>query len=297
MIVNTRLLISLLLGFLLTASISGSITINKERAPLGTTEAVFTRQIVKRTIPPQSPIISLGSNNNAALFLNAALANLNYLPVSFSFNYTAAGKTLDQRWALAATFSQPIDGKFNWKYPDLEGFLAHDWSPNTFSVVTEGALITYQQHKELVVDGIAGPQVFAALKRDLLANKTNPNNYLYVTVEQQQPESLTVWRNGKKIFVSPANTGIASAPTANGTWPIYLRYKTQTMQGITPSGEHYSDPGVPNVSYFHGGDAIHGFWRTAYGSPQSLGCVELPVKNAESVYNLVTLGTLVTVRK
>jgi lipoprotein-anchoring transpeptidase ErfK/SrfK len=49
------------------------------------------------------------------------------------------------------------------------------------------------------------------------------------------------------------------------------------------------------VSYFHGGDALHGFIRPSYGRPQSLGCVELPPAHAEVVYPYTPIGTLVTV--
>ena len=67
------------------------------------------------------------------------------------------------------------------------------------------------------------------------------------------------------------------------------------MRGTNPDGSHYADPGVPWVSYFHGGDALHGFIRPGYGYPQSLGCVEMPPANAEVVYPYTPLGTLVTV--
>ena len=67
------------------------------------------------------------------------------------------------------------------------------------------------------------------------------------------------------------------------------------MRGTNPDGSHYSDPGVPWVSYFNGGDAIHGFNRASYGSAQSLGCVELPPAEAEKVFPYTPIGTLVTV--
>ena len=38
------------------------------------------------------------------------------------------------------------------------------------------------------------------------------------------------------------------------------------MAGTNPDGSHYDDPGVPWVSYFHGGDALHGFIRASYGT-------------------------------
>ena len=53
--------------------------------------------------------------------------------------------------------------------------------------------------------------------------------------------------------------------------------------GHEPRRQHYSDAGIKWISYFHAGEAIHGFDRTSYGSPQSLGCVELPVSEAARV--------------
>jgi lipoprotein-anchoring transpeptidase ErfK/SrfK len=91
------------------------------------------------------------------------------------------------------------------------------------------------------------------------------------------------------------NTGVASVATESGTWPVYSRFTVTTMKGTNPNGTKYSDPGIPWVSYFHGGDALHGFIRSSYGFPQSDGCVEMPIAHAAIVFPLTPLGTLVTV--
>ena len=52
------------------------------------------------------------------------------------------------------------------------------------------------------------------------------------------------------------------------------------MSGTNPDGSHYNDPGIKWVSYFNGGDALHAFDRASFGTPQSLGCVELPLAAA-----------------
>jgi hypothetical protein len=67
------------------------------------------------------------------------------------------------------------------------------------------------------------------------------------------------------------------------------------MTGTNPNGTKYNDPGVPWVNYFNGGDAVHGFIRSSYGFPQSLGCVEAPVSTAAQIFPFVQVGTLVTV--
>ncbi|HEX4245085.1 MAG TPA: L,D-transpeptidase, partial [Acidimicrobiales bacterium] len=119
--------------------------------------------------------------------------------------------------------------------------------------------------------------------------------YNYVYVSQVVPQTTTVYSNGAAVYTTPSNTGVAAAPTASGTFPVYIRYTTTTMSGTNPDGSKYVDPGIPWVSYFNGGDALHGFDRSSYGTPQSVGCVEMPPANAAIVYPLTPIGTLVTV--
>ena len=89
---------------------------------------------------------------------------------------------------------------------------------------------------------------------------------------------------------------MAGAPTASGTFPVYLRYKVTTMSGTNPDGSKYVDPGIPWGQPLNGGDALHGFrLRGSYGYPQSDGCVEMPPANVALVYPLTPIGTLVTV--
>ena len=75
---------------------------------------------------------------------------------------------------------------------------------------------------------------------------------------------------------------------------MFERLRSQTMQGTNPDGSHYADF-VQWVAYFNGGDAVHYMPRASYGSPQSLGCIELPYAAAEQAWGYLTYGTLVTV--
>jgi lipoprotein-anchoring transpeptidase ErfK/SrfK len=128
------------------------------------------------------------------------------------------------------------------------------------------------------------------------SGKGDANPWNYVLVSQSLPESATVYSNGAAVYSTPVNTGVAGAPTANGTFPVYARYTVTTMSGTNPDGSHYVDPGIQWVSYFNGGDALHGFVRGSYGFPQSDGCVEMPIAHAAVVFPLTPLGTLVTVQ-
>jgi lipoprotein-anchoring transpeptidase ErfK/SrfK len=96
------------------------------------------------------------------------------------------------------------------------------------------------------------------------------------------------------VLTSPTNTGIAADPTQNGTFPIYLRFVENYMNGTNPDGSRYHDL-VHWINYFNGGDAVHGFLRASYGARQSLGCAELPLATAKVAFAHLTIGDLVTV--
>jgi peptidoglycan hydrolase-like protein with peptidoglycan-binding domain len=164
------------------------------------------------------------------------------------------------------------------------------------NIVTKGAIMRFEDVHGMKTDGEAGPAVWTALLADASAGKVDPDPYTYVLVSQALPQSLELYSNGQPVYSSRVNTGVTGAETANGTFPVFLRYKVTTMSGTNPDGTKYSDPGIPWVSYFNGGDALHGFIRSSYGYPQSDGCVEMPFANAAIVWPQTPIGTLVTVQ-
>lgn len=190
---------------------------------------------------------------------------------------------------------QALAGSFSWRFKNIPPSLASLWKAGQPNVITTGAVMTFESSVGLAVDGQAGPLVWAALLKAAAAHALYRAPYDYVYVSTGSPEYVTVWRDGVNVFTTLANTGIPQSPTQVGTWPVYLRYRTTTMSGTNPNGTHYSDPGIPWVSYFNGGDALHGFIRAQYGFPQSLGCVEMPFASAQVVWPYTPLGTLVTI--
>ncbi len=127
----------------------------------------------------------------------------------------------------------------------------------------------------------------------MLKRQRSDFGYTFVMVSEGSPESIHVWHDGKVVVHGLVNTGISAAPTAIGTYAVYLRYEVTTMSGLNPDGTAYHDPGIPWVSYFNGGDALHGFIRSSYGFPQSLGCVEMPFDEAHQVWPYTPIGTIV----
>ncbi|HEV3213688.1 MAG TPA: L,D-transpeptidase [Acidimicrobiales bacterium] len=219
------------------------------------------------------------------LRLNQVLAELGYLPLRF----VPTGPVHPASAAVQR-------GTFTWRWPSVPVGLSSLWQPGAFTVMTRGALMSFENDHNFVTDGVASPQVWDALLRAVAKHDTNKNSYGYVDVNTAIPQTLTLYVNLRPIYHTLVNTGISSRPTALGTYPVYVRYLTTTMSGTNPDGSHYSDPGIPWVSYFNGGDALHGFIRGSYGWPQSLGCVEMPFANAHTVFPYTPIGTLVTVR-
>ncbi len=233
-----------------------------------------------------STTVPFNVQTGSVLRLQQLLAELGYLPLTFT--PAAPLTSLSQE----ANVQQ---GTFGWRWPNQPASLTSLWTPGQMNVITKGAIMDFEDQNGLKTDGQPGPTVWTALLADAAGGRSDANPYRYVYVSESQPESVTVYQSGSVVYQSVANTGIAAAPTDQGTYPVYLRYTSTTMSGTNPDGSHYSDPGVPWVSYFNGGDALHGFVRSTYGWPQSLGCVEMPISNAAVVYPYTPIGTLVTV--
>jgi len=220
------------------------------------------------------------------------LARLGYLPLHWKPLLTDAKVTLAQAW------QSPPRGTWTWRQqPEMLRTL---WaSPGIDTVVTRGALMTFQRVSGLVPTGSVNLATERALDSAWLRRQRDPHGYNYALVDEylgsNHPETITLWHNGKVVLKSLCNTGIQQTQTPLGTYPVYLRYYSQTMSGTTPWGTYYNDPGVPYVNYIDGGVAVHGFPRAAYGFPQSLGCIELPIPNAAIAWLYLHIGTLVTV--
>ena len=189
-----------------------------------------------------------------------------------------------------------VKGVFKWRFGALPTAFRSQWSVGTYNVILRGALMRFQSINSLPTTGDTDLVTWQRLLTAATKHLVNPTTYNVVSVLKSSPEYLHLYANGRIVFSTLVNTGISVMPTASGTYPVYLRYTSQTMSGTNPNGTHYSDPGIPWVSYFNGGDALHGFSRASYGWPQSLGCVEMPFAQANILWPHTPIGTMVTVQ-
>jgi hypothetical protein len=209
---------------------------------------------------------------NTILGQEEVLSGLNYSPLSWS----------------------PLGFQWRWSPPTT---LAAIWSPGQNDAIARGEIMAFESIVGLPIDGsISNAEVSALQVAASNPNGpySNPNGFSYGLATEIDPETLTIWHNGGVVETSPSNTGGAGTATAQGSFPVYLRYRNQIMRGTNPNGTTYADP-VQFVAYFNGGDAIHYFPRAAYGIPQSLGCVELPLAAAAIVWPYMSIGSIVTV--
>jgi peptidoglycan hydrolase-like protein with peptidoglycan-binding domain len=219
--------------------------------------------------------------------LQQLLARLDYLPLSF----TPSGKATAPKDA-----AQVQAGSFAWKWSTLPTELTSLWTQGSVDSITKAAVESFQSQNGLPVDGDAGPAVWTALLHDVAVGKVASTPYIYVLVSKVIPETLTLYNNGTPQYSHIlVNTGTRGADTVDGTFAVFEHVRFSEMKGTNPDGSKYDDPNVPYASYFNGGDALHGFIRSSYGSPQSNGCVEMAYVNAALVWPLTPIGTLVTV--
>jgi len=244
--------------------------------------------------PRPTSVVTWTAPAASELRLEELLALLRYLPLRWTADDADAPRTVAGQLEAAL---DPPRGRFTWRYPNVPPELVHLWQPGQYNVIVRGAIMAFQNEHHLTVDGFAGHDVWQALIADVLAARPRGGEYSYVFVHASVPQSLNLWHGGRVILTSPGNTGVPAAPTQLGTFPVFEHIPVGTMSGTNPDGSHYHDPGIRYISYFNHGEGIHAFNRASFGTPQSLGCVELPLAAAAKVWPYTPIGTLVTVER
>lgn len=234
----------------------------------------------------RSPDLTWTTPPGLSVRLQEWLAQLGYLPVTWT-----PASAPSPTWA---SVYDPPAGSFSWAYPNVPVPLQRLWDPGNWNVMVQGAMMHFEHHMNL--PQTIGPTraVWVALRAAVRDDDAVNTGYSYAYVSETEPEQLWLWKDGSVLVHTLANTGIPATPTSLGTYPVYQKLPFQIMRGTNPNGAPYADP-VHWINYFWGSEAVHGFVRAAYGFPQSLGCVELPLDVAETVYNNLPYGSLVTV--
>jgi Bacterial Ig-like domain/L,D-transpeptidase catalytic domain len=326
----------------LSPAVPGSWTISGATATFTPASGYLPGTTVKLTIPGgkagltgaaatagilgKAATVTFTTGQYSVLRLQQILAQLGYLPLSWTASASAAGSAAGASipanapaadsggtgTSAAGTSAAGTSGGSAAPQPEVAdayappagtfafqsgypGELTSQWKVGADNVLDQGAIRAFENDQDLAMDGVAGPEVWAHLLVAAAKDEANKNGYTYALADQHSPETLTIWHNGKVIEHTLANTGVPGQGTADGTYPVYLRYQVNWMSGLNPDGSKYHDL-VYWISYFNGGDAVHYFDRPGYGYYQSLGCVEVPWTAAKKAWGYMTYGSLVTVK-
>jgi lipoprotein-anchoring transpeptidase ErfK/SrfK len=93
------------------------------------------------------------------------------------------------------------------------------------------------------------------------------------------------------VYAIRVSTGVPRYPTIPGEFHIYRKLTSTTM-----AGPGYYLTNVPWTMYYDGSYAIHGtYWHNNFGHPMSHGCVNLPIPDAEWLFDWAPQETLVVI--
>jgi lipoprotein-anchoring transpeptidase ErfK/SrfK len=94
------------------------------------------------------------------------------------------------------------------------------------------------------------------------------------------------WEGDQVVHSGPIASGRPAVPTLTGTFETYVHLRYDDMSGWTPDRGSYDLRDVPYVMYYDRGYGLHGtYWHNNFGTPQSAGCVNLTIADAEWVFN------------
>ena len=120
--------------------------------------------------------------------------------------------------------------------------------------------------------------------------KRSGSNWIEIDLSDQH---LFAWSGKNQTFSAVISTGKLETPTYPGVYRIQRKYAQDRMRGAD-----YDVPDVPSVLYFDRGYAIHGaYWHNNFGTPMSHGCINLPLSNAEWLFNWSKIGTPVVIHQ
>ena len=111
-------------------------------------------------------------------------------------------------------------------------------------------------------------------------------------------QTLSVYEEKELVFASLIASGLDPFWTRPGLFQIYEMVETTPMRGAFAAdrSDAYYLEDVPWTMYFDERRAIHGaYWRANLGFPQSHGCVNMSIGDAQWIYNWAQPGDWVYV--
>lgn len=111
-------------------------------------------------------------------------------------------------------------------------------------------------------------------------------------------QTLAVYDQSQMIFATLIASGLEPFYTKPGLFQIRDKLNSTTMSGsfTADHSDYYYLEDVPWTMYYDHARALHGaYWRTAFGFPQSHGCINLSPEDAHWLFNWAKIGDWVYV--
>ncbi len=111
-------------------------------------------------------------------------------------------------------------------------------------------------------------------------------------------QTMAVYENSQLVFATLVATGLEPLYTKPGLFQVRDHLESTTMSGATLAdrSDFYYLQDVPWTMYYDHARALHAaYWRTAFGYPQSHGCVNLSPGDAHWLFNWAKVGEWVYV--
>jgi L,D-transpeptidase catalytic domain len=111
-------------------------------------------------------------------------------------------------------------------------------------------------------------------------------------------QTLAVYDQDRLVYATLIATGLEPFYTRPGLFPIHRKLESTVMMGAFEADrtDFYYLEDVPWTMYYDEARALHGaYWRTAFGFPQSHGCVNLAPADAHWLFNWAHEGDWVYV--
>lgn len=114
---------------------------------------------------------------------------------------------------------------------------------------------------------------------------TGSRKWIDISIREQ---SLVAYEGKRPVYATLVSTGRGELgdperdhATIRGTFMIYEKSVSSTMDGDEDRADSYELGDVPFVQYFHKGFALHGaYWHDEFGKARSHGCVNLAARDS-----------------
>ncbi|HET7009389.1 MAG TPA: L,D-transpeptidase family protein [Anaerolineales bacterium] len=118
----------------------------------------------------------------------------------------------------------------------------------------------------------------------------------WITVNLYE-QTLTAYRDGQLVYATMVSTGRNGFWTKPGLFQVWAKLERDLMTGGIPDDpSFYYLQNVPWVLYFDKARAIHGtYWHAKFGTTTSRGCVNVPLTDAQWIFDFAEEGTYVYV--